>query len=99
MSIHLINQPNATSIQQEPSNDDVGRFHRWLLAATREWQRNRTNAVLKGLDDRTLADIGIQRSDIPDLAASLATHALAMSPAAKAMRVEDVKKGAYLEAA
>ena len=39
-----------------------------LLAEIRAWQaRRRANAELRRLDDRTLADIGIERGAIPEI--------------------------------
>ncbi|TGT72338.1 MULTISPECIES: DUF1127 domain-containing protein [unclassified Mesorhizobium] len=41
-----------------------------FLRAVQRWQRHRAMAALAGLDDRTLEDIGIARSEIPQLAES-----------------------------
>ena len=51
------------------------------LAAVRNWQiRRRTAADLRSLDDDLLADIGIDRSDIPAVAASLTARAQGETP-------------------
>ena len=66
----------------------VGRFLAKLLAPVIAWRRYRTAlAELNALDDRTLADIGIVRGDVPRVAAGLwmpesAVRATAAAPAA-----------------
>jgi uncharacterized protein YjiS (DUF1127 family) len=42
-----------------------------FLRAVQRWQRNRAIAALQRLDDRYLEDIGVARSEIPDLAEKL----------------------------
>lgn len=36
-----------------------------FLRAVQRWQRNRTIAALRRMDDRQLEDIGVARNDIP----------------------------------
>ena len=71
----------------------VGRFVAKLLAPVIAWRRYRTAlAELNALDDRTLADIGIVRGDVPRVAAGLwmpesAVRATAAAPAAVNLNV------------
>ena len=99
MSIHLVNHTNTSSTHLNQSTNDVGYFHAWILAAKQQWQRHKTLSELRALDDRVLADIGINRSDIPRVVAGFNPRELEIVPTAKAAQTGDAKKDAYLKAA
>lgn len=46
-----------------------------LRALDRHRRRNRTLSILRSLDDRTLKDIGIHRSEIPSIVEGLGSFA------------------------
>lgn len=58
----------AVSSQRERARIDVMQL---LMRALQSWQRSRTISALSRLDDRQLKDIGISRSDIPDVVQKL----------------------------
>ncbi len=63
------NTNTRTSTHGSPAAQ--GRFNQWLTTSFRRWQKHRTTAALQQLDDRMLADIGLQREDIPSMATLL----------------------------
>lgn len=60
----------------------VGFFRRWVMAIAKRWQRRRMITALENLDDRTLADIGIYRGEIPSIVDGFDSRELRMTPVA-----------------
>ncbi|TDT77971.1 uncharacterized protein YjiS (DUF1127 family) [Litoreibacter halocynthiae] len=69
MSIYMTKPMIASATRPALSNSDTSLLRRLQLAASFWWQRHATANALHGLSDRMLADIGLQRSDIPRVAA------------------------------
>ncbi|SDB59276.1 DUF1127 domain-containing protein [Bauldia litoralis] len=57
----------------------VGFFRRWVMAIAK---RRRMITALENLDDRTLADIGIYRGEIPSIVDGFDSRELRMTPVA-----------------
>jgi uncharacterized protein YjiS (DUF1127 family) len=95
MSVHLINQTTTPALQQAAT----GRFRRWIGAAMDRWQRHRMVGILQGLNDRTLTDIGLHRSDIPAVVATFSRAELAMTPVARPAPLVDNTPQTLMKAA
>ncbi|WP_223306325.1 MULTISPECIES: DUF1127 domain-containing protein [Mameliella] len=65
-----------------------GAFRRWLRTAFHHWQRRKMIETLRGMDDRLLRDIGIDRSDIPRVVDGLADRELSMRPVSSDVQVD-----------
>lgn len=80
-----------TEMTQHPDSPGVstGRFRGWFKAAFLRWHRNRTTKALQNLDDRTLADIGLCRNDIPLMVEKLTERELRMTPLARPTVAQD----------
>lgn len=63
-------------------NEGVGFFRRWVTRIVKRWQRRRMITALENLDDRTLADIGIYRGEIPSIVDGFDSRELRMTPVA-----------------
>jgi len=63
----LPNQPSPGPVDR--MRDAVGR---WLSDALMHWQTRRARAVLEGLSDETLRDIGLTRGEITHVARRVA---------------------------
>lgn len=65
-TLHTLHTPLLLALLR-----DVGDVARRLWRQARQWRRMRqAHAALSGLDDRTLRDLGIGRSEIPSIAAN-----------------------------
>lgn len=72
-----------------------GPLRRWLRAALKKWQRRKMIASLSSLDDRTLHDIGIHRSEIARAVDGLdsAKGCVTLTPAPQPKRAAPQNKG------
>lgn len=59
-----------------------GVFRKWVRAAYRNWQRNKMIAAFESLDDATLRDIGVHRSEIYSIVNGFDDHDLSKVPVA-----------------
>ncbi|MFO1327866.1 MAG: DUF1127 domain-containing protein [Rubrivivax sp.] len=68
---HRLNTPFLTTLRRVV-DDSARRIGRDLLAARERWlQRRRARdleQLMQGLDDRTLRDLGLARSELPSVA-------------------------------
>ncbi|QIE55846.1 DUF1127 domain-containing protein [Pikeienuella piscinae] len=88
MSIYLTRRMIDPSTPRSAADPERGLLSRLRHAAARRRRRRRTLATLHGLDDRMLADIGLRRSDIPDLVEALNSRELSLAPLTPAPRAE-----------
>lgn len=65
---------------------------RWRRAALRKWKRRKMTAALQALDDWTLADIGLHRSDIKRIVDAFDDRELGMVPLAPAQQATIAEK-------
>ena len=77
--------PPRTASQR---NRKPGAFRRWLRTKFLRWQRRKMIETLRGMDDRLLRDIGIDRSDIPRVVDSLTDRELSMRPVSSDVQVD-----------
>lgn len=71
-----------------PRNRKPGAFRRWLRTTFLQWQRRKMIETLRGMDERLLRDIGIDRSDIPRVVNGLTDRELSMRPVSLDMQVD-----------
>ncbi|MGR3564619.1 MAG: DUF1127 domain-containing protein [Heliomarina sp.] len=69
--------PPRTASQR---NRKPGAFRRWLRTTFLQWQHRKMIETLRGMDDRLLRDIGIDRSDIPRVVDGLTERERRMRP-------------------
>ncbi|WP_353349823.1 DUF1127 domain-containing protein [Aquicoccus sp. SU-CL01552] len=69
-------------------NRKPGAFRRWLRTTFLQWQRRKMIETLRGMDDRLLRDIGIDRSDIPRVVNGLTDRELSMRPVSPDVQVD-----------
>lgn len=69
---------HETTTTRPAPKSAIGRF---LTTMLNRWQRAKTAATLSALDDAILADIGITRSEIPNVAAQVAGLGRGAAPA------------------
>lgn len=81
---HHFPPPRAAS----PRNRKPGAFRHWLQTAFHRWQRGKMIETLRGMDDRLLRDIGIDRSDIPRVVDGLTDCELSMRPVSSDVQVD-----------
>lgn len=74
-------RPGAPAFPKRPEAGD-GAFRTWFRSAYRHWQRNKMIAAFQSLDDATLRDIGVERSEIPSVVDGLDDLELRMAPVA-----------------
>ena len=102
MSIQTIPQTtvHATVVAAllNATKDGASRIRHWMSAASKQRKMYQMRAVLSALDNRTLADIGIHRSDIPRVVAGFSPRELGMEPIAKTARTKGYPKDACLGA-
>nr|WP_277988446.1 DUF1127 domain-containing protein [Salipiger thiooxidans] len=77
--------PPRTASQR---NRKPGAFRRWLRTAFHHWQRRKMIETLRGMDDRLLRDIGIDRSDIPRVVDGLTDRELSMRPVSSDVQLD-----------
>lgn len=99
MSIYLTPQMTAASAVTGGARRPEGPFKRGLQAALRNWKRRKLIAALHALDERTLCDIGLHRSEIERFVDRLDDRELAMEPVASRDATVDAVQEAYLKAA
>nr|WP_281858655.1 DUF1127 domain-containing protein [Litoreibacter halocynthiae] len=99
MSIHLTKHLITSAARPTLPNSNNNLLRRLQLAASLWWQRYATANALHGLSDRMLADIGLQRSDIPHIAAGQNHRDLRAAPLESTARGEHAKGDAWLQAA
>ncbi|WP_223866006.1 DUF1127 domain-containing protein [Salipiger aestuarii] len=58
----------------------TGGIRRWLQTEFRNWERRKMIETLRGMDDRLLRDLGIDRSDIPRVVDGFTDRELSMRP-------------------
>lgn len=78
MSVYFKSQAVAAA-----TPESIGIIKRWLRASFRKWHRRKMIASLSALDDRTLWDIGIHRSEIERAVDGLSDAELRMAPVAQ----------------
>lgn len=98
MSIQTIPQTTVVAVLLSATKGGVSRIRHWMSAASNQRKMYQMRAELSALDDRTLADIGIHRSDIPCVVAGFSPRELGMKPIAKTARTKSYPKDAYLGA-
>ena len=69
-------------------NRKPGAFRRWLRTTFLQWQRRKMIKNLRGMDDRLLRDIGIDRSDIPRVVNALTDRELSMRPVSSDVQID-----------
>jgi len=67
----LAHRPYSTATYDHLPPKRQGLLNRWMRATSEGWQRRKTIAALHALDDHTLRDIGIHRSNIERFADGL----------------------------
>lgn len=82
MSIYITRQMIDPAFDTRRHDDGGGLFQRLLRPAIRTWQRRKMIATLNSLDDGTLRDIGINRTDIPRIVDGFSNRELGMEPVA-----------------
>lgn len=82
--------PPRTASQRDSK---PGAFRRWLRSTFLQWQRRKMIETLRGMDDRLLRDIGIDRSDIPRVVDCLTDRELSMRPVSPDVQVDARRRG------
>lgn len=83
--------PPARTVAQR--NRKPGAFRRWFRTAFHHWQRRKMIETLRGMDDRLLRDIGIDRSEIPRVVDGLTDRELSMRPVSSDVQVDPRWRG------
>ncbi len=79
----------AETVQSNAPRRLSGILRSAIDAAARRWRRRRMIAALEQLSDRTLADIGIARCDIPHVVEGFDDRELRMTPVARSACKDD----------
>ncbi|WP_308442454.1 DUF1127 domain-containing protein [Aliiroseovarius zhejiangensis] len=78
---NYLNQRNQhLTMASEETSEPL--FSRWRRAVIRQWKRRKMTAALQALDDWTLDDIGLRRSDIKRVVDAFDDRELGMQPLA-----------------
>jgi len=88
---HHFPPPRASS----PRNRKPGAFRRWLRTTFLQWQRRKMIETLRGMDDRLLRDIGIDRSEIPELVRQFTDRELTMKPISRDGKIDTRRRGSH----
>lgn len=82
MSVYITRRMLGVPVQKPERQEQAGKgpLRRLVAKAARNWKRSRMIAALNALDDRTLWDIGIDRSGIEPLVDSFDDRELGMLP-------------------
>lgn len=99
MSDHLNTQMHNPASRRNRANEKSGLFRRWILKTIRSWKRRRMITALEQLDDRTLADIGVRRNDIPRVVDGFDARELRMVPLARPTTAEEAENHTLRKAA
>ena len=99
MSIYLTKQAIEPSAKRVSPTGSGGPVRRILAKAKQRWQQRQMVMALQQLDDRLLADIGINRGEIPRVVAGLNPQELRMRPIARTPRNADQNDYMFLQAA
>lgn len=89
---HRNSQSNRRALATDPRAGN-GILRRWITATIRKRRERQMIAALEALNDRTLRDIGLYRSEIPILVAGFSDRELGMSPPAPRNRTPDTDAG------
>jgi uncharacterized protein YjiS (DUF1127 family) len=99
MSVYATNQTIAPAVGRRSLTAIGGVLRNWLTSVAQQWQRRRMIAALQSLNDRMLNDIGIHRSDIPDVVAAFSARELRMNPVAVSAHADNDERDFFMSEA
>lgn len=99
MSVYATNQTIAPAAGRRSLTGSGSVLRNWLTGVTQQWQRRKMIAALQRLNDRMLNDIGIHRSDIPDVVAAFSARELRMNPVAQTAHAGNEDRDFLMKAA
>lgn len=99
MSVYITPRMFSPADIAREGDSPASRFRRKFQTAVRNWKRRKMIAALQALNDRTLRDIGIDRSEIARVVDGFDDRELAMEPMASQGATAKAEFEPYLKAA